>query len=483
MRQGLILGRAIHAMSIRGLGIASQLLNLMVFTRLFGSAALGAFSVCQTLCGLLGTTLAAGTDVMGTRVVAANLVAGDSRPSLRPAAEANALVVAVVAAILLPAFALLRAPLFRLINATYLEPYALVVLGASVGVALNQIIAGWLLGAKEVTTQVAMKNALVFVVSALVVVVAATLSVRDGVVVAVTAVALAYWVTASVGGVRLASLRWSATAGGESRGTARLARSAAPILVINVINFAMAWVDVLLLSSFTDAGTVGVYTVASRCAALVTLVLMSVNAVVPPMFAERHAVGDTDGLAEVARASARLCLAGSVGLGLGLFFWGRGILGLFGEGIAARGFSVLAVLVLGRIVGSAAGSAGFLLMMSGRQRMLSVCAGITLALGVSLGVLLIPQYGLIGAAFATTAMTVTYNVLAVVMAWVGMGVWSLSDRLGSNAGLGIAAIGVFFAARLVLSATLAGAAALVPYAVGAFFLTRDAGASLRRPHA
>jgi O-antigen/teichoic acid export membrane protein len=252
--------------------------------------------------------------------------------------------------------------------------------------------------------------------------------------------------------------------------------------VINVINFAMAWVDVLLLSSFTDASTVGVYAVASRCAALVTLVLMSVNAVVPPMFAERHAVGDTGGLAEVARASARLCLAGSIGLGLGLFFWGRGILGLFGEGIADRGFSVLAVLVLGRIVGSAAGSAGFLLMMSGRQQVLSVCAGITLVVGVSLGVLLIPRYGLIGAASATTAMTVTYNVLAVAMARNGLGFWSISDRLALNVALGIATIGVFFAARLLLPVTVAGAIALAPYAVAAFLLTRDAGASLRRPH-
>ena len=69
-----------------------------------------------------------------------------------------------------------------------------------------------------------------------------------------------------------------------------------PMLLGSAMFLVMSWTDTLLLGHFLDEVEVGVYRVAFRLAAVITLVQAAVNSYAAPWFAERHAVGDDPGL-------------------------------------------------------------------------------------------------------------------------------------------------------------------------------------------
>ena len=68
------------------------------------------------------------------------------------------------------------------------------------------------------------------------------------------------------------------------------------------------------------------------------------------------------------------------------------------------------ILAVGPFIGTAVGS---LLSMTGHERQLRWIVFIGAVLGVSLGVLLIPGYGLIGAAIETSVAVASKNLLCV----------------------------------------------------------------------
>ena len=88
------------------------------------------------------------------------------------------------------------------------------------------------------------------------------------------------------------------------------------------------------------------------------------------------------------------------------------LMGLFGPQFQS-GAVALMILAVGQFIGTAVGSVGSLLSMTGHEPQLRWNVFIGAVLGVGLGVLLIPDYGLIGAAIATSVAVASKNLLCV----------------------------------------------------------------------
>jgi O-antigen/teichoic acid export membrane protein len=73
-------------------------------------------------------------------------------------------------------------------------------------------------------------------------------------------------------------------------------------------------------------------------------------------------------------------------------------------------------LILGRIANAAFGSVGFLLTMTGHERDAMYIFAAASVISVVLNLTLIPSYGLLGAAIATTIVTIIWNSLMFVRA-------------------------------------------------------------------
>ncbi|MGA8979339.1 MAG: flippase [Pedococcus sp.] len=183
----------------------------------------------------------------------------------------------------------------------------------------------------------------------------------------------------------------------------------------------LIWVGTLQLGAMRGQSEVGTYNVATRLVMLAVFVMAPINASFTPHLA--HLV-HTDRLKDAARAygsAARWILTLSMPAFIVLVVFAEPLLGYFGPSFRSAA-AVTIILAVGQLVSAAAGPCGTVLNMSGRV-MLNMLDNVgVLILNIALNFLLIPQYGVIGAAIAWSASLITANVVKVLQAHFVVGI-------------------------------------------------------------
>ena len=199
-----------------------------------------------------------------------------------------------------------------------------------------------------------------------------------------------------------------------------------PMLLGSAMFLVMSWTDTLLLGHYLEEGQVGIYRVAFRMAALVTLVQAAVNSYAAPLFAERHALGDRAGLRAALRQTTLLNVAFSVpalGVLVAVPAWW---MGWFGEAFEA-GATCLVWLAMGQVVNALCGPVMYLLNMTGHERHAQRIVWIAALGNLAMNVWAIPRFGIEGAAVATAFSMALWNVAAAVAVkrLLGLSVWDV----------------------------------------------------------
>lgn len=195
-----------------------------------------------------------------------------------------------------------------------------------------------------------------------------------------------------------------------------------PIVAANLSNMFTEWYTTVSLGSFWSAEIVGHYRAAWQFVALAGLVQVAMDTVIGPRLAAAARVGELDEIASVARKSIALVLLIGSPLFIALIAFPGPLLGLFGPEFR-DGATALQILALGQLIRLAAGPLGNILFMTGQQRWTLIYAGFGAFSCVVAVALLVPRYGIEGAAWAT--------VIAVTLRNVGA-FWVVQSRLGIN---------------------------------------------------
>tara|TARA_R110002020_G_scaffold330083_1_gene545777 strand:- start:300 stop:1601 length:1302 start_codon:yes stop_codon:yes gene_type:complete len=186
-----------------------------------------------------------------------------------------------------------------------------------------------------------------------------------------------------------------------------------PMALSAVAYFLMQSVDIILLGKFVDFDTVAYYAVAVKIATVSSLGLQSVNIAIAPKIAEIYNRTEMKRLKEVIRNSVRLIVLLSLPALLVLGVFASFFLNLFGsEYVIAK--EALWILLIGQLFNSLCGPIGIYMNMTGKQNKLHIILLLGLLLNVVLNVLLIPKYGMLGAAFATAISMLMWNAIAVI---------------------------------------------------------------------
>lgn len=193
---------------------------------------------------------------------------------------------------------------------------------------------------------------------------------------------------------------------------ARLLRFGLRSQVGGVMSLLNLRLDVVLLGSFADPATVGVYVVASKYAELLRLPALALTWVAYPKVAHEGAVEFT----RRAGRSVSWLLAVGAGTAAILALAAFPVLPLvYGPEFASATWPA-ALIAVGLVAEPAAGLATAYLMGTGRPGTNSAVLGVGLAITVALDLLLIPTYGALGAAVASaTAYLSTDLVLLAAM--------------------------------------------------------------------
>ena len=187
-----------------------------------------------------------------------------------------------------------------------------------------------------------------------------------------------------------------------------------PMMITNSTNLLMNWLSTILVGYYLLEQDVGIYNVAFKLSMLTGLSLQAVNAVSAPKFAAYYGVGNYDGLEKVIHDSTKLIFWISLPIILVFFIFPSFILGVFGEEFQV-GVAVLIILTIGNFVNAISGSVGYLLQMTGYEKVMRNIMFITLLLNTLLCLLLIPRLGIVGAAISSCCSNIFWNIIAVVV--------------------------------------------------------------------
>jgi O-antigen/teichoic acid export membrane protein len=204
-----------------------------------------------------------------------------------------------------------------------------------------------------------------------------------------------------------------------ARGRLELApimRFALPQTLTVALFFGVIALDSLMLARLGSASDVGVYAIVGGLIAPASVVSTAIGQMFAPRIAARDARGERAQLESLLQRVTYWNTVTSLPLFGGLIAAPVACLGVFGHQYE-RGAQALAVLALGQLVNTAAGPLGQVLTMTGRQAFVVLDNVAVAVLNLVLCIVLIPRFGLVGAAASTTvALTVVNAVkLAQVM--------------------------------------------------------------------
>ena len=191
----------------------------------------------------------------------------------------------------------------------------------------------------------------------------------------------------------------------------RLLAAAAPFFLIGAQNAMMNQADVLMLGSMVGEKAVGVYQVAAKLTLLMTIAFQGVNLMAGPTISELHYKGETKKLARLMRQTSTLLLLSIVPLSVLFVVFGKTFLGYFGKEFEA-GYVALSLMSVSWLVTAWFGLTGTFMSMTGHQGVMSRYVFVSALVNIGLNAVLIPLFGIEGAAFASLIGTITWNVLA-----------------------------------------------------------------------
>jgi O-antigen/teichoic acid export membrane protein len=191
--------------------------------------------------------------------------------------------------------------------------------------------------------------------------------------------------------------------------TALWVQTALPLLVIGLFIQYFPEVTMLLLGAYLPSEEVGVFNAAYRIALLMMFGLSAVDAWFMPAAAGLHSQGDRAGLQRLALKVAKLRLFGALVAVAALAVFGRQALAIFGAEFES-GYVVLLLLAVAHLFHAAAGPVTALLSVSGYQRRCLAVFGCALGSTVLLISLLVPSFGIEGAAASVMFVTLGWSV-------------------------------------------------------------------------
>jgi O-antigen/teichoic acid export membrane protein len=197
---------------------------------------------------------------------------------------------------------------------------------------------------------------------------------------------------------------------GGARPFFRMLSFSAPQTLTATMFFAILWTDTLLLARFRSAAEVGVYTIVGRLLNPSTLAATAIGQMFAPRIVVREARRDRKTLATMLKRVTYWNTAVSLPLFLLLVVLSTPLLVVFGARYSA-GANALAILAAGQLLNTAAGPLGQVINLSGRPYLTMLNNALVAGLNVVGCLLLIPRYGMTGAACSTAGSLTLVNLI------------------------------------------------------------------------
>jgi len=219
-----------------------------------------------------------------------------------------------------------------------------------------------------------------------------------------------------------------------------------PLALNNLINYTNQRTEVFFLGLLPGVTPVGIYNIAWSISGTEAMFVGSLSTIISPFSSDlshRRAISQLESLY---KTTAKWAFTGALMAFLIFFFSAETIMNVFDPAYVA-GAGVLIALGFARLLGAAGGSAGTVLIMSGRSDLSLLNTIVLLATSIGLDWLLIPRYALPGAALAGAVTVTLADVLRVVEVWLTLKIHPFTRSFAKPVIAGLTGLAIVYALR------------------------------------
>ncbi|AKB43094.1 flippase [Methanosarcina vacuolata] len=194
--------------------------------------------------------------------------------------------------------------------------------------------------------------------------------------------------------------------------TKTLLRNSIPLLGVSILIMIMSWTDTLMLGYFKTPEIVASYNAVYPLATLLSTGINSVGFLYLPIISNLYSKNQIKDIRKISESSTKWNFIATIPVFALLFMYPEFIINvLYGSRYSGAG-NVLQILALGYIMNSLFGLNYYTLLSAGKSRLLMNCSIISAIMNIILNLILIPPYGMLGAAIASA---VSFTFIEIYM--------------------------------------------------------------------
>jgi O-antigen/teichoic acid export membrane protein len=197
------------------------------------------------------------------------------------------------------------------------------------------------------------------------------------------------------------------------RETGTIVRYALPLGASGMLSNLRGNIQTFALGALSVVREVGIFGAIARVNMISRVGYRAVVGAVKPLVARAYAADDRQTLTALYSSTTRWTLTLGLPFFVATLLYGESILLVFGRSFV-EGYQALVILAIGELVISATGTCGSLIDMAGHTRVKVVNSIVWVAMEIGLSLLLIPRWGVLGAAAATAISVAVINIVRVV---------------------------------------------------------------------
>jgi O-antigen/teichoic acid export membrane protein len=177
-------------------------------------------------------------------------------------------------------------------------------------------------------------------------------------------------------------------------------------------------VDIVLIGLLKSASDVAVYKVVTTICSILYIFISVFSTVSLPIFSKFYAQGDLEKSRRLIVVGSRIVTGLTLPVFVVIFFFGDFLLRFFyGSEYGDHGFLALKILVFGQLINAIFSPLGSFLVAMGQERVILKIFSLVLLFNIAIVLLLLPRFGINGAALGSTLGFILWNVVLQTLAY------------------------------------------------------------------
>jgi len=203
-----------------------------------------------------------------------------------------------------------------------------------------------------------------------------------------------------------------------------------PLIFTSFIGMLLLRLDLLVIAYYETSFSIAIYSTCILISSVLLLPSNALNQFVSPLFSSSiKKLNHEKRIDEVQKLygfTTKWLVVITLIAGFGIIGWGSQALLLFSD-CYAEGVSCLVILTISRLYSNLSGSCGRLMILYNYHKLILLNGAAMLLINLTLNIIMIPQYGITGAAISTLISTITIHTIQYLQMYFLTG-YSIIDK-------------------------------------------------------